>query len=136
MNLININMNVENARMTYIMKRRELGGYNQTHERRDLAVTLSLGYLVHWNVGVGPAASFLKAITSLAVEAIREIRIPFDPVIKVQLMEPPPEEREMDQSFVMSLEPRWQSSSACSTTKNTASASKPTRRLAISHGAQ
>lgn len=83
-----------------------LGGYNQTDERRRLADRLWPGsYYVNWNVGVGPAASFVQAITRLAVEEISEVRGPFDPVMKVQLMKPPPPEEagEIHESFVTGL---------------------------------
>jgi hypothetical protein len=60
---------------------------------------------VYWNVGVRPAASFVQAITRLAIEAISKTNGPFDPVMKVQLMKPPPPEEagEIHESFVMSL---------------------------------
>ncbi|XP_052136228.1 uncharacterized protein LOC127754696 [Oryza glaberrima] len=86
-----------------------LGGYNQTDERRRLARRLSptVSY-VNWNVGVGPAAnSFVQAITRFAVEAISEGWGPFDPVIKVQLMKPPPPEEAgeiIHENLVMSLD--------------------------------
>lgn len=58
---------------------------------------------MHWNVGVGPAASFTRAISRLALDVFPR-NIHFDQVIKVSLINPEEKRVRGGRSFVMRLE--------------------------------
>ncbi|VAH12437.1 unnamed protein product [Triticum turgidum subsp. durum] len=60
-------------------------GYRKTKAYIELVNQLAWGHYARWNVGVGPMASFTRAMSGMAVEGILEHRGEFKHVIKVDV---------------------------------------------------
>uniref|UniRef100_A0A8I6W3Q0 Disease resistance protein At4g27190-like leucine-rich repeats domain-containing protein n=2 Tax=Hordeum vulgare subsp. vulgare TaxID=112509 RepID=A0A8I6W3Q0_HORVV len=76
-------------------------GYYETYAYSRLVNKLLRPFYVRWNVGVGPMASFTRAISGLAVKKMRKNQRGFNPVIKVGL-KPTPTAEEAQGRGIMS----------------------------------
>ncbi|KAF6987258.1 hypothetical protein CFC21_004916 [Triticum aestivum] len=73
-----------------------LKGYSHTPEYADFMFLMLLPFShgsVHWNVGVGPMASFRRAITAMALDIVCKHSAPFDHLVKVDLRPTPTEDQ-------------------------------------------